>query len=132
VSWARRVRFLGGPNAGKLADVETNEDGFAKPIEMFAASPWGPDTGSAGVKIGEYVVDPKNPAIMRFQPLRQGETGLVTEEDVELSFVRLVKDMREAQLQYFKNRDRDVLVRSKALEKEVDARVAWLIRSGGG
>lgn len=35
-------------------------------------------------------------------------------------FIELVKMMRDAQKEYFKTRDRDVLVKSKALEARVD------------
>ena len=39
-------------------------------------------------------------------------------------FITTVKDMREAQKEYFRTRDRQVLQRSKALEKRVDAFIA--------
>lgn len=39
-------------------------------------------------------------------------------------FITTVKDMREAQKEYFRTRDRQVLQRSKALEKRVDALIA--------
>lgn len=46
-------------------------------------------------------------------------------------FFILVKDMREAQKEYFRTRSRDALVRSKNLEKKVDEeiiRVAMLLQ----
>ena len=46
-------------------------------------------------------------------------------------FLILVKDMREAQKEYFRTRSRDALVRSKSLEKQVDEeiiRVAMLLQ----
>ena len=36
-------------------------------------------------------------------------------------FRSLVREMREAQKEYFRHRDREVLIRSKQLEKQVDA-----------
>lgn len=39
-------------------------------------------------------------------------------------FIELVRQMREAQKEYFRTRDRQVLQRSKALEKRVDALIA--------
>ena len=39
-------------------------------------------------------------------------------------FIELVRQMREAQKEYFHTRDRQVLQRSKALEKRVDALIA--------
>lgn len=39
-------------------------------------------------------------------------------------FITTVKAMREAQKEYFRTRDRQVLQRSKALEKRVDALIA--------
>lgn len=39
-------------------------------------------------------------------------------------FARLVRDMRAAQVKYFKTRDRADLVASKVLEGKVDAAVA--------
>jgi hypothetical protein len=35
-------------------------------------------------------------------------------------FVLLVEEMRQAQVDYFRTRDKDVLVKSKSLEKKVD------------
>lgn len=35
-------------------------------------------------------------------------------------FMQLVREMRKAQKEYFKTRDRDVLAKSKQLEKRVD------------
>ena len=35
-------------------------------------------------------------------------------------FMQLVREMRKAQKDYFKTRDRDVLAKSKQLEKRVD------------
>ena len=35
-------------------------------------------------------------------------------------FMQLVREMRKAQQEYFKTRDRDVLAKSKQLEKRVD------------
>ena len=43
---------------------------------------------------------------------------LAPEEQAE--FVALVREMRQAQKEYFKTRDRDVLNRSKSLERQVD------------
>lgn len=40
------------------------------------------------------------------------------------NFITTVKTMREAQKEYFRTRDRQVLQRSKALEKRVDALIA--------
>ena len=39
-------------------------------------------------------------------------------------FITTVKAMREAQKEYFRTRDRQVLQRSKALEKRLDALIA--------
>ena len=39
-------------------------------------------------------------------------------------FVKLVADMREAQRNYFKTRDRSWLDKSKALERRVDNQIA--------
>lgn len=39
-------------------------------------------------------------------------------------FIELVRQMREAQKEYFRTRDKQVLQRSKALEKRVDAFIA--------
>ena len=39
----------------------------------------------------------------------------------DLEFRALVRDMREAQKEYFRRRDREVLIRSKGLEGQVDA-----------
>lgn len=39
-------------------------------------------------------------------------------------FVKLVADMREAQRNYFKTRDRSWLDKSKALERQVDNQIA--------
>lgn len=39
-------------------------------------------------------------------------------------FITTVKAMREAQKEYFRTRDRQVLQRSKALEKRVDTLIA--------
>lgn len=38
-------------------------------------------------------------------------------------FARLVRDMRAAQVRYFKTRERDDLVASKVLESKVDAEI---------
>lgn len=35
-------------------------------------------------------------------------------------FIQLVREMRKAQKEYFKTRDKDVLAKSKQLEKRVD------------
>lgn len=35
-------------------------------------------------------------------------------------FIKLVEEMRKLQKQYFKTRDRDVLIRSKEAERKVD------------
>ena len=39
-------------------------------------------------------------------------------------FVKLVSDMREAQRNYFKTRDRSWLEKSKALERQVDNQIS--------
>lgn len=39
-------------------------------------------------------------------------------------FIELVRQMREAQKEYFRTRDRQVLQRSKVLEKRVDVLLA--------
>ena len=39
-------------------------------------------------------------------------------------FVKLVSDMREAQRNYFKTRDRSCLDKSKALERQVDNKIS--------
>lgn len=39
-------------------------------------------------------------------------------------FITTVKAMREAQKEYFRTRDRQVLLKSKTLEKRVDALIA--------
>lgn len=39
-------------------------------------------------------------------------------------FIKLVADMREAQRNYFKTRDRSWLDKSKALERQVDNQIA--------
>lgn len=41
-----------------------------------------------------------------------------------IAFYRLVKNMREAQREYFKTRNVGVLMRSKQLERKVDAWIA--------
>ena len=41
-------------------------------------------------------------------------------------FIRLVSDMRSAQKEYFRTRDKTVLQNSKMLEKSVDAMLATL------
>ena len=38
-------------------------------------------------------------------------------------FMQLVREMRKAQKEYFKTRDKDVLAKSKQLEKRVDAEI---------
>ena len=38
----------------------------------------------------------------------------------EISFVSLVRKMREAQREYFRTRSKDSLMKSKTLEKQVD------------
>ena len=42
----------------------------------------------------------------------------------EAAFRALVKDMREAQKDYFRTRSQDALKRSKALERRVDSELA--------
>ena len=37
-----------------------------------------------------------------------------------IEFMQLVREMRKAQKEYFKTRDKDVLAKSKQLEKRVD------------
>lgn len=43
------------------------------------------------------------------------------------NFVTTVQDMRDAQKAYFKNRDHDVLIKSKTLEAKVDGMVDGMI-----
>ena len=40
-----------------------------------------------------------------------------------IEFMQLVREMRKAQKEYFKTRDKDVLAKSKQLEKRVDAEI---------
>ena len=42
-------------------------------------------------------------------------------------FIELVREMRNAQKEYFKTRDKNVLQRSKELEREVDSFLAQLV-----
>lgn len=42
-------------------------------------------------------------------------------------FVELVREMRNAQKEYFKTRDKNVLQRSKELERKVDSFLAQLV-----
>ena len=45
----------------------------------------------------------------------------ITKGEKEMTeFMQLVREMRKAQKEYFKTRDRDVLAKSKQLEKRVD------------
>ena len=45
----------------------------------------------------------------------------ITKGEKEMTeFMQLVREMRKAQKEYFKSRDRDVLAKSKQLEKRVD------------
>ena len=39
-------------------------------------------------------------------------------------FIELVREMRNAQIEYFKTRDKSVLLKSKELERKVDAFLA--------
>ena len=39
-------------------------------------------------------------------------------------FIELVREMRNAQKEYFKTRDKDVLLKSKELERKVDSFLA--------
>lgn len=39
-------------------------------------------------------------------------------------FIELVREMRDAQKEYFRNRDKNVLQRSKELERRVDAYIS--------
>ncbi len=41
-------------------------------------------------------------------------------------FIELVEQMRTAQKNYFKTRSKDVLIESKALERQVDAAIVQL------
>lgn len=43
-----------------------------------------------------------------------------------MEFVQLVREMRQAQIEYFKNRSRDNLIKSKELEKKVDAELKFI------
>lgn len=58
---------------------------------------------------GEYV----------FSQLKEGGKKKMTPKD----FFDKVAAMRQAQRDYFKNRDKDTLIRSKMLEKEVDKEI---------
>ena len=40
-------------------------------------------------------------------------------------FIELVREMRNAQKEYFKTRDKNVLLKSKELERKVDSFLAW-------
>lgn len=42
-------------------------------------------------------------------------------------FIELVREMRNAQKEYFKTRDKNVLQRSKELERKVDSFLAQLV-----
>ena len=55
------------------------------------------------------------------QRLRDEIVALRRVLSLDPEFRTLVRDMREAQKEYFRQRNRDVLVRSKQLEKLVDA-----------
>ena len=44
-------------------------------------------------------------------------------EETATEFIALVTEMRTAQVQYFKTRDRALLLRSKQLEQRVDAMI---------
>lgn len=119
-------RLFGGPMDGKLIELAEAK------MEVFR-----PGDASLGeessVLAGHYIPHPRMKQALSWKPLRVGEEVTPSaKEDVDLAFVRLVKELRAAQVEYFKGRDREVLVRSKALEKEVDARVEWLLRVGGG
>ena len=45
-------------------------------------------------------------------------------ESIVTEFMQLVRTMRDAQKEYFKTRDANVLARSKELEKQVDEAIA--------
>ena len=54
-------------------------------------------------------------------------------EDMILEYILLIVEMRDKQKEYFRTRDRDILIRSKELEKTVDAesaRISNFIKSG--
>ena len=42
-------------------------------------------------------------------------------------FIELVREMRNAQKEYFKTRDTNVLLKSKELERKVDSFLAWQV-----
>lgn len=42
-------------------------------------------------------------------------------------FIELVREMRNAQKEYFKTRDKSVLLKSKELERKVDSFLAWQV-----
>lgn len=53
--------------------------------------------------------------------------------DMFLEYILLVVEMRDKQKEYFRTRDRNILIRSKELEKSVDAesaRITNFINSG--
>ena len=48
----------------------------------------------------------------------------ITKGEKEMTeFMQLVREMRKAQKEYFKTRDKDVLAKSKQLEKRVDSKI---------
>lgn len=47
-----------------------------------------------------------------------------------LKYARLVKQVREAQNDYFKNRRQSDLVRSKNLERQLDIQTARILKDG--
>lgn len=42
-------------------------------------------------------------------------------------FIELVREMRNAQKEYFRTRDKNVLLKSKELERKVDSFLAWQV-----
>lgn len=48
------------------------------------------------------------------------DTRITKGEKEMTEFMQLVREMRKAQKEYFKTRDKDVLAKSKQLEKRVD------------
>lgn len=122
-------RMIGGPENGKLRELPGNDA-----VEVHRAGDL--TIGEpASVVAGHYVPHPSVKQVMTWKPLRVGEVVEAPApriQDVDMTFVRLVRDLRATQMEYFKARDREVLLRSKALEKEVDRRIQWLLKVGGG
>lgn len=59
-------------------------------------------------------------AVKPFMPTKRGLTEITQSDMKPREFFCLVRNMRDKQNEYFRTRDRNVLVKSKALEKEVD------------